>query len=170
MLARVPPKTLIRSQSVVAAHLKNMAFVVWRARAVGESVKAVRDFVDQCIPRQDRFSIVHVVEDGVGLPTPDGREALVSLGRLGKERMVCVAVLLPATSIIATALRAFVRATVTVIRTGLPLIVEQDVRDLARSLSEMHAAGSKVRLSPTEIIEAIEATRRLGLERLDERA
>ena len=164
-----PSKTLIRPQSIVATSLKNIAIVAWRSRAQGESVRAMRDFVDQCIPQQQRFSIVHVVEEGVGLPTSDGREAFVSLGRLGKERMVCVGILLPASSIIATALRAFVRATGTVMRTGLPLIVEQDVRELARSLSETHAACTGVRVSPRDIVQAIESARCLGLERLEER-
>jgi hypothetical protein len=142
--------------------VRNIAIVVWRSRAQGETVRAMREFVDQCMVQHQRFSIVHVVEEGVGLPTPDGREAFVSVGRLGKERLACVGILLPESSIIATTLRAFIRATSTVMRTGLPLIVEQDVRELARALAETHAAGTGLRVPSGEITQGIEATRRLG--------
>ena len=126
-------------------------------------MRAVVELGDQILLEHERFSTLHVMEEGVGLPTSDGRDAFVEAGRRGKEHLACVGILLPTSNIIATTMRAFARLTGTVLRTGVRLIVEQNAQDLARVFSEVHAARTGVTVSPAEILEGIASTRRLGL-------
>lgn len=156
-----PSSTLFKPEKVAVSYCKNIAVVVWHARADGDSTPAVLDFVDRLLLDYQQFSVAHVVQDNVGLPTTEARDVLLDRGRKGKDKLACAGVLLPQSSIIATTLRAFARTSRMLLGNHMSLVVEQDARALAQVMCEVHAARTRVRVTPEELTRSIEALRNM---------
>lgn len=144
------------------AHWRDVAIFVWCVRAEGATAKAATDIANELMRVHPRFSIVHVVEDTAGLPTPEGRDAFVAAAQKDHDRVACVGVLLPATSVVATLMRAFVRGVRTALRGQLKTVLEQDVAALVRNVAVVHERETGVRLNSSELTAAIAETRRLA--------
>ena len=111
-------------------HWKNVATFVWCARATGPSARAGVEFAGELSREYPQFSVLHVVEESAGLPTPEGREELVAVARRTKQAVACFGLLLPKSGVLATLLRAFVRGVRTVLRVPLEVMIDDDLAEL----------------------------------------
>lgn len=141
----------------------NIAISVWTARPDGVTAKAFVSCAEQLKKTHPKFSVVHVFENGVGLPTSEGRDELVVGSRNNSDTLVCAGVLLLEGGVFATMMRAFVRGIRTLLRGDLNIVVEQDVDLLSRQLVDLHLRGCGVRISPSDLAAAIGTARRLAL-------
>jgi hypothetical protein len=145
------------------AHWKNFALVSWQARADSECARELIRFADLLIPTQRMFTVVHVVEETAGLPTSDGRdEFIASIRAKGTQHLACLGVLLPNAPVIATMVRTFARASRTLLRGELQIVVENDARALARGVLRIHASRTGVQASEGEFVVALDELRRLS--------
>ena len=136
---------------------------VWLARPEGETAKASIGLAEELKKNHAKYSVIHVVEPGAGLPTPEGRDELVAGARRNVGTVVCVGVLLPEGSVLSSMLRVFIRGIRTLLRGEMTTVIELDVDALARQVVEHHARGSGVRLVPRELAAAINEARRRAI-------
>jgi hypothetical protein len=120
------------------------------------------DFTDQLLREYPTFSVVHVIEENAGVPTRAGRDGLVSTARAHQGQLVCVGALLPQAALLATLMRAFVRAVRTLLRGNLHIIIEQDLAELITQMVPLHVQGTGVRITGSELANAIGEARRLA--------
>ena len=142
----------------------NVAITVWLARPDGEAAKATVGFAEELRKSYSRFSVLHIAEEGAGLPTLEGRDELVAGARNNTRAVACVGVLLPQSNVIANMLRVFIRGVRTLLRGEIHTIVEQDVEALARLVAELHLRGTGIRIVASDLVAAIEQARRLAAE------
>lgn len=145
-------------------HWRNVAIISWQARADARTAREVVEFVDLLLLRPSMFSVIHVVEESAGLPTPEGRDALIAPARANRERVACVGVLLPEAQIIATMMTVFVRAARTVLRGAVEIVVEQRVQSLVSEVLKTHERRAGERLDAAGLLAAVDEVRRLGTE------
>jgi len=90
--------------------------VKWEREADGESVGCLEELVRQFQGRHPdgRQSGVHIIAEGVGLPTAEARTRLMSLIKRGSEHFGAVGIVILGTGFVASAVRSFL--------TGLRLI------------------------------------------------
>jgi hypothetical protein len=91
-------------------------FVKWEQAAEVESVARLEKLVQDFRSRHPtgRLSGVHLIADGVGLPTPEARTRLMALIKEGSAHFGAVAIVVGGTGFVASAVRSFL--------TGLRLI------------------------------------------------
>lgn len=143
-------------------HWRNVGIVSWQSRADAQAAREVVEFVDLLLPKYPMFSVIHVVEESAGLPTPEGRDTLIAPARENRERVACVGVLLPEAQIIATMMTVFVRATRTLLRGAVEIVVEQRVQPLISEVLKTHERRAGERLDAGGLLAAIVEVRRLG--------
>lgn len=159
--ASLPTRTLVKPGAYTVAHFKNLAIIVWKGRADATLVREVSAFADRLLEQYSFFSVVHVVEETSGLPTPDGREALVNAGRKNEGRVACVGLLLPASPIVASMLRVSVRAMDKLVRNFVHVAVEPTLDALVVAVLDIHVRRGGVRLTAAELARAIQEARAL---------
>ncbi|HKP57721.1 MAG TPA: hypothetical protein VJV78_13410 [Polyangiales bacterium] len=141
----------------------NIAITVWLARPDGETAKASVSCAEELKRTYSKFSVLHIAEEGAGLPTSEGREELIAGARNNARCVVCVGVLLPEGSVFANMLRVFIRGVRTLLRGELNTVLEQDVVALARLVVEIHVRGTGVRIAANDLVAAIGEARRLAV-------
>jgi hypothetical protein len=151
-------RTAITDGVCARVHWHNVTIVVWCGRATRDAGEAVVAFADDLARAYPRFSILHVVEDGVGLPTPEGRAALINAARRPAIGLTCVGVLLPRGNLVATLFHTFMRSARTLLR-GLEIVVENDVPTLVRRFVAAHDAQTGMPVPAEELASAIELAR-----------
>jgi hypothetical protein len=143
------------------AHWKNVAILVWCTRADADSARQATGFADQLVAKYRHFSVLHIVEDTAGLPTAEGRDALIAVARKHNQHLACAGLLLPRSSILASLLRAFARTMRTLLRNEIEVLIEQDVLELASSVALVHSGRTGVRVTQQELANAVAHTRKL---------
>jgi hypothetical protein len=98
---------------------QNLLIAVWEKAGTGDTVRALVRVGDGVT---GTYSAIHVVHDGAGLPTPEGRAALVDLLKQRTGRVACVAVVLLGHGFWASALQSLV--------TSIQLLVPKAVAKL----------------------------------------
>ena len=106
------------------------------------------------------YSSVHIIEEGAGIPTKDGREALVERARSNGSRVACAAALLPESSVMATLMRAFVRGVRTLTRGAIDIGIEQQAEALAHWLAPRHSERTGVAVSQLQLEQLIRDARK----------
>ena len=154
-------RTLVKPGAYALAHWKNVAIIVWRGRPDGQAVREVSVFSDRLLQEYAVFSVVHVVEETSGLPTSDGRHALVAAARKNSGHVACVGVLLPESRIVASMLRVSVRAMHKLVRGMLEVAVEPTLDALVVAMVDTHVRRSGTRLTASELARAIQEARSL---------
>jgi len=144
------------------AQWKNILFLVWCTRAERDNVRSARTFTEPLRREYARFSVVHVLEDTAGLPSADGRDELVAVIRENAERFACVGALLSESVVMASLLRAFVRGVRTLTRGELEVMIEHDFKVFANAFAPLHSKRSGVRVTATDLIQAIAEARKLA--------
>ena len=155
-------RCVVHSPACTFAHWKNVAILVWSRSADGPTARAATAFADELLHGNPMFSVIHVIEPGCGLPSPEGREAFLNAARQNRHRVACVGVLQLQSSVLATLMRALVRTVRTIMHGELNTIVEADVKALARELAIDHTTRTGHPISASELVMAIDETRRVA--------
>jgi len=95
---------------------KNLVIAVWTRAGTGETV---RELVRVGSTVKGKYSAIHIINSGAGLPTPEGRAALVELLQQRTGKLACLAVVLRGHGFWASAIQSAV--------TGLQLVVPKAI-------------------------------------------
>jgi hypothetical protein len=138
---------------------KDLAIVVWLASADENAAARMAEFTGRTARQWHKFSIVHVIEEGAGIPTRGGRDGIVATGRAHRENFACAGALLLQSGILATLMLAFLRGVRTLIRGGADIRIEEDVATLATWMAPRHSARTGTQISMAELSELIAEAR-----------
>lgn len=141
------------------AQYENLAVAVWLVSADGAGTKQMASFTDRITREHHRFSIVHVLESGAGLPTREARDTLVATARSHRDHLACAGALLLQPGMVAMLMRAFIRGIRTLVRGEVDIQIEQHAATLAAWMAPRHTARTGVRLSPSELTALIDDAR-----------
>jgi hypothetical protein len=128
---------------------QNLLIAVWHKGGTGDTV---RQLMRAGSTVEGKYSAIHVINSGAGLPTPDGRAALVELLQQRTGKLACLAVVLRGKGFWASALQSTV--------TGLQLVVPKAFKKLrifetldeaAEWLSKEHGRLTGVELDPSDL-------------------
>lgn len=142
---------------------KSFAIFVWHARADAPSASEAVAFGNQVMNRHPLFTPLHVVEETAGLPTPEGRDALLAPARVNRARTACIGVLLPEATLVAAMMRVFVRAASVILRGEVETVVAPNVAQLVREVLAVHQRRTGERIAAGELAAAIDAVRRIAV-------
>jgi hypothetical protein len=139
---------------------KNVAIIVWLGSADAGATRHMTQFTDRIIREWKAFSVIHVIEESAGIPTPEGRSGFVETGRAHKGHLVCAGALLPHTGVLATLMRAFVRGVSTLLRGFVEVQIEQAAGPLASWMAPRHSERTGVQVSALQFEECIAEARK----------
>src|SRR5882672_460697 len=128
---------------------KNFVIGVWSQRgtaaAVGSLAKTSRSF-------KEKYTSVHIIRNGAGLPTPDGRAALVELLKERTGKLACVTVVLLGSGFWASALQSMITGLHMVAPSGsMKLRICETVEEAAAWLAKEHGSMTGVDVSASEL-------------------
>jgi hypothetical protein len=125
---------------------QNLFIGVWEKAGTGETVRALVRASDGLT---GTHSAIHVIHDGAGLPTPEGRAALVELLQHRSGKVACLAVVLLGHGFWASALQSAVTGIrLMVPKAGTKLRIFEGLEDAGTWLSEEHGVLTGVVLDP----------------------
>jgi hypothetical protein len=91
------------------AVLRNVMIVHWTSRATGTAAAKVAAAFEHVLERYPTgSSAVHIISDKAGVPTPEGRAALMQIMTERATKIACVAVVVGGTGFWASAMRSFI--------------------------------------------------------------
>jgi hypothetical protein len=147
------PALLDREPGAFAFYLwQNVLIVCWSQRATGPAVDRlvrVRASIDGDHP--EGVSVVYLIRDGAGLPTPEARTAVREMMDQYRERRACLAVVLKGQGFWFSAISAAITGVRMLVPGQFPMLVCAEVEEVVAWLPVPHAARTGRRLPPAEL-------------------
>lgn len=128
---------------------KNFVIGVWSARGTAEAVGSLANTGRSL---KSKYTSVQIIKNGAGLPTPEGRAALVELLKERTGRLACVMVVLLGSGFWASALQSMITGLHMVAPSGsMKLRICETIEDAAAWLAKEHGPLTGVDVNPSEL-------------------
>jgi hypothetical protein len=142
---------------------RNVSFFFWTASATPGAVVRLAQCTEPLYEEHPRgVSNVHVVESGVGLPSPEVRELLLGLMRRRADRRACLGVVPAGSGFWASTLRSFVTGMRLVSPRSFEIGVHASLAQVADWLPDVHYAKTGVQLDPRTLLDMLVRTETLS--------
>lgn len=131
---------------------QNILFVCWWQSATGPAVERltrVRESIDGKHP--EGLSVVYLIANEAGLPTPEARAGVKELMAKYKDRRACLALMVKGQGFWVSAMRAAITGVRMVVPGQFPMLVCAEVDEVVEWLPEHHAARTGTRLVVAEL-------------------
>ena len=139
---------------------KSVAMVCWVDRPTGPFVQRVAGVAGPLVEgHPGKISFVHVIERGVGLPTPEGRAGFIDLMDRFGDDIACVAVVLSGVGFWASAFQGFITGMHMLSPRSFAMRVESRVEIAAEWLAREHRQRTGTILDPDELAKTLNAAR-----------
>jgi hypothetical protein len=128
---------------------KNFVIGVW---SKGGTAPAVQSLAKTSRTFKERYTSVHIIKNGAGLPTSDGRAALVELLKERTGKLACVTVVLLGSGFWASAVQSMVTGLHMLAPSGsMKLRICETLEEAALWLSKEHGPMTGVNVSASEL-------------------
>jgi hypothetical protein len=112
---------------------QNTAIVVWSSQPTGPAVERMASVAETVVPHfHHGFSVIHVLESGVGVPTVEARAIFVKMMHQHAEQLACIVTVLLGTGFMVSALQSVI--------TGMRMLTPRSFE--FRLMSSLEAASA----------------------------
>jgi hypothetical protein len=136
----------------------NLTITRWQGRGTGPAVERVAKVSAEVRAQYPSgISSVHLIVEGAGLPTPEGREGLVRLMNAHADQLACVAVVVGGTGFWASAIRSLITGMRAMSSRAYELRLVGHIDEVVSWLPAPHAARSGITLAPADLARVLGA-------------
>lgn len=132
---------------------QNIMFVCWLQRGTGRAVQRVaeqREVLDKRHP--EGVSVVHLIADQAGLPTPEARAGVKELIVRYRHQRACLAIIVRGEGFWASGMRAVITGVQMLVPGQLTMRVFSEAEPVATWLPAEHVSRTGVEVLPDELL------------------